>query len=261
MGLKIGEFFNKHSGPILTAGSILSFSVALWRMYVVSPRIHDILDDAKEDWHDARTTDERKRIFKGAVKDIAIEAAPIGLSYGLGAGMAICNQTKNSHEIDKYAFLWTTEKSLASRYRKAVKEEVGENKEREIHDKAVSSYVRDPQNAIGIQSLGVTDEDWIIFDTVSKQYFPSNKSKVMMALSKINMRNMSEHFIEYADFLLDVGGDISKVPDDLYIKGWDLDDGPIEPVWTTTEMEGSGRPIAVLSFNVEPKNPKRHIYD
>jgi len=255
---KFLNFLNRNSGPILTGVSILSFGVAIWRTYVSSPKIHDILEDHKEDWDDARTADERKRTTKRTIKAVAKEAWPIALSFGLGTTAEIFNVKKASNEIDKYALMWATEKSFNKRYRKEVQDEVGAEKEREIRDRSVLRCKEDREYQEGIKNLTVTDEDWIIYDSVSRQYIVTNKSKVLMALSKINMRNMSEHFVEYVDFLYEIGGDISKVPSDVTMIGWDLDDGVVEPVWTTDEMEGSGRPIGVLSFSVEPDRPRKH---
>ena len=254
---KIKTFLSNNSGPILTGLSIVSFGIAIWRTYVSSPDIHDILDDAKEDWHYSTTKEERKRVVKRATKDIFKEAWPIVLSFGVGTTTAICNQTKNSHEIDKYAFLWATEKGFRSRYMKEVRDEVGENKEREIRDRAISSYKNDVQCCTNGYTMD-TDGDWLIYDTVSKQMIRSNESKVRMALSKINMRNMTEHSISFVDFLYEIGGDISNLPKGVEVVEWDLDMGPVEPVWDYGPAEGTGRPIALLYYTVEPKEPRKH---
>ena len=258
---KLLKFLNRNSGSLLAGLSITSFTVALWRMYVSSPEIHAIVEDTKEDIHESKTKEGCKRAVKRGIKDIFLEAWPIAASFAIGATAQIMNVHKSNSEINKWTYAFLAKESWNRRYMNEVRKEVGENKEREIRDRTIESYKDTRSFQDGVKNLTVTDEDWIIFDTVSEQYIASNKSKVLMALAKINNRNMSEHFIEYVDFLYDIGGDISKIPRGLEVKGWGIDDGVIEPVWTTDEMEGSGRPIGILSFSVEPRDPYKSEHD
>lgn len=256
---KLTDFLSRNSGPILTGVSIISFGVAIWRTYVSSPRVHDILDDAKEDWHEAKTAEERKRNTKHAVKEVVKETWPIVLSFGVGTAAEIFNVKRYSHEIDKYALMWATERSFKNRYINEVRKEVGENKEREIHDRAVASYANDIQ-PINV-NLNALDGDWIIYDSVTDQTFISNESKVTMALSKVNNRKIHEMSVDYLDFLMEIGEDISKVPDGVKGLVWDVDQGIVEPVWEDGHLGDTRRPISILSYSVMPKEARRSMHD
>lgn len=253
---KIKNFFSDHSGQILGAGTIASFGIALWRMYVSSPRIHEIIDYAKEDWSEAQTKEERKRIMKGTIRDIFAEAWPIMASSIAGTGMEIANVHQANAKIDEYAFLYTATKEFSDRYRKATKEEVGEKTEREIHERAAKGYIVDNPPP----SVNIVDGDWVIFDTVSKQYIVNNASKVQTELNRVYDRCRSGNWTDYAGFLLSIGGDISQLPDDICMRGWDIDDGVIEPIWVA-DFDKNNRPIAVLSYSVMPKRQKNHLHE
>lgn len=253
---KIGDFFNRHSGSLLGIGTVSFFGVALWRMYVSSPRIHDIIDYAKLDWNEAQTKEERKRIAKRMICDILAEGWPIAISAAGATVMEITNVHQANAKIGEYAFLYSATKEFAERYTRATREEVGEAKEKEIRQKAMSSYVRDNP----APSINIVDGDWIIYDTISQQYIATNSTKVQKALNNAYDRCRGGNWTDYASFLLEIGGDISRLPDDICMRGWDIDDGVVEPIWVA-DFDDNGRPIAVLSFNVKPKYQKRHLLE
>jgi hypothetical protein len=253
---KIGDFFERHSGPLLGIGTVSAFGVALWRMYVSSPYIHNIIEDEKLNWEEAKTKEEQKRIVKRMIRDIFIESWPIAGAAATGVVLEAMNVHQANAKIGEYAFLYSTTKDFTDRLQKATREELGDAKAKEIHDRAVSSYAKDPECVI--PTVNIVDGDWVVYDTVSKQSFVSNRTKVQAALNKAYDQCRQGNFVDYAGFLLELGGDISKVPDDLCMKGWDIDDGVVEPVWNP-DFDENGRPIALLSYSVEPKEQRRYL--
>lgn len=257
---KFSNFLSKNSGTLLGAASILSYGFAMWRMYVSSPRIHDICRNAKDNWDEAETVEQRKRTFKRAALDIFVEGWPILLGFSTGVATEIIDIRKLSSDVNKYAFLWSASNQFVDKYRTAVKEEVGEKREKDIHDKAVQKYSNEPQFIVTSTVTG-GDGDWIIYDSISKQTIVSNETRVMTAMNKVYDICRRELTADYASFLYEIGGDPTKIPDDLAMSVWDIDQGILEPIWMPGFQEGTNRPIGILSYNILPKPPKKSLHE
>lgn len=256
---KLSRFLSRNSNKILTGTTISSFGVALWRMYVSSPRIHYTIEDFRIRWEEAKTAEERKRLLRYVIKDILLDSWSVSTPAILGVICAIVNAHNNDKKIGEWAFAYSALESFANRYQREVKKELGENKERDIKDRAIASYSNDPQCNIRATN-NVQDGDWIVYDAISKQMIISNSTKVQSALNNVYDKCRQHMSCPYSDFLIEIGGDPSLVPDGILIKEWNVDDGIIRPIWTA-DFDNNGRPIAILHLDVEPKDPRKSLHD
>ena len=135
-------------------------------------------------------------------------------------------------------------------YRRRVVEEIGEEKERVIQQKAKEDKARRVvEKASTPKTIVIGNGDYKCVDVISGRVFSSNKNKIEAAVNELNRTMTYDMYVSLSDMYDLVGLPHTKVSDDL---GWNLDDGLIEVSFDSVVGE-DGTPSLVVDYTVAPR--------
>ena len=141
---------------------------------------------------------------------------------------------------------YTLSESTLRTYRDKVLETVGEDKEREIRQKAAIEQQQktpEPQTLVVSGAAGQLK----CFDSLSGRYFVSTKNEIDKAVNEFNRQLRDDMRISLNDWYDLIGLDTNKLGDML---GWDIERGYVETCYASRLDEG-GLPCLVVNY-VEP---------
>ncbi len=246
------QFIKKHSSTILTIAGIGTAGASIVVAVKATPKALDHIDNKKDELEYA--PDEKlpvKEVIKVAWKDY-IPAASLFMSS------VVCILSAHRISSKRNAALATayavTENSF-KRYRNSVLETIGENKEKEVREKAAAKAVKDNQDqtpALIIAAGG----DSICYDVISGRYFTSDMETIKEIINKLNRRITYENYISLNEYYDEIGLPQIALGETL---GWKLDDGLIEPSFGAI-LDEKGKAVISIDFLVLPKEDYNKIY-
>lgn len=229
----------KHSPEILIGMGIAGAASSVIFAVKATPKAMILLEEKRQELGVEKL--EAKEIIKTAAPVYIPTAVSFGVSVACIVGASSVNARRNAALTAAY----TLSESTLRTYRDKVLETVGEDKEREIRQKAAIEQQRipEPQTLVVSSAAGQLK----CFDSLSGRYFVSTKNEIDKAVNEFNRQLRDDMRISLNDWYDLIGLDTNKLGDML---GWDIERGYVETCYAS-RLDEDGLPCLVVNY-VEP---------
>lgn len=230
----------KHSPEILIGMGIAGAASSVIFAVKATPKAMILLEEKRQELGVEKL--EAKEIIKTAAPVYIPTAVSFGVSVACIVGASSVNARRNAALTAAY----TLSESTLRTYRDKVLETVGEDKEREIRQKAA---IEQQQKTLEPQALVVSSAAGQLkcFDSLSGRYFVSTKNEIDKAVNEFNRQLRDDMRISLNDWYDLIGLDTNKLGDML---GWDIERGYVETCYAS-RLDEDGLPCLVVNY-VEP---------
>lgn len=257
---KIQETLIKNSPTILTGLGIAGFVSTTVMAVAATPKAMQLVVDkmwevAEEEERDI--SPDARLYFRdwGFYMDTidVVKAAyrcyiPAALMGVVSIGCIISASNVSAKRNAAIASLYTISERTLQQYQSKVIEEIGVKKERKIKDSSLKSKIDD--DPVSNNEVIVTGNgEMLCYEALSGRYFNSDIETIRQSLNNLSRDLMTDMFITLNDVYLELGLKTTSLGD---MMGWDVDDGLIEPYFTSQLAEGK-TPCLVLDFKVKPR--------
>ena len=230
----------KHSPEILIGMGIAGAASSVIFAVKATPKAMILLEEKRQELGVEKL--EAKEIIKTAAPVYIPTAVSFGVSVACIVGASSMNARRNAALTAAY----TMSESALRTYRDKVLETVGEDKEREIRQKAaIEQQQKTPEPKTLIVDTGAGQIK--CFDPLSGRYFPSSKNLIDKAVNEFNLQLRSDMRISLNEWYDLIGVEHNQLGDKV---GWDIDRGYIETCYSS-RLDDSGLPCLVVNY-VEP---------
>lgn len=199
----VWEEAKEHSHTVMAVGAVAGLIGAVILTYKKSPEIHRIMDEQRDKVEELQDRidsqqiteedgkKERKAITKETIKRVAPVAAPIALctaaTAGLSIGSAVVSSAKLSHVRDLLSISEVYNRDILEK----VKEELGEDKAREIQDKINEDHLKaaaDGKTSSEFEAMVFQAKggDVLYYDAMCGRLFKSDENTIEKAVNKVN---------------------------------------------------------------------------
>lgn len=230
----------KHSPEILIGMGIAGAASSVIFAVKATPKAMFLLEEKRQELGVENL--EAKEIIKTAAPVYIPTAVSFGVSVACIVGASSVNARRNAALTAAY----TLSESTLRTYRDKVLETVGEDKEREIRQKAAieqQQSIPEPQTLVVSSAAGQLK----CFDSLSGRYFVSTKNEIDKAVNEFNRQLRDDMRISLNDWYDLIGLDTNKLGDML---GWDIERGYVETCYAS-RLDEDGLPCLVVNY-VEP---------
>lgn len=230
----------KHSPEILIGMGIAGAASSVIFAVKATPKAMILLEEKRQELGVEKL--EAKEIIKTAAPVYIPTAVSFGVSVACIVGASSVNARRNAALTAAY----TLSESTLRTYRDKVLETVGEDKEREIRQKAAIEQQQrtpEPQTLVVSSAAGQLK----CFDSLSGRYFVSTKNEIDKAVNEFNRQLRDDMRISLNDWYDLIGLDTNKLGDML---GWDIGRGYVETCYAS-RLDEDGLPCLVVNY-VEP---------
>lgn len=230
----------KHSPEILIGMGIAGAASSVIFAVKATPKAMILLEEKRQELGVEKL--EAKEIIKTAAPVYIPTAVSFGVSVACIVGASSVNARRNAALTAAY----TLSESTLRTYRDKVLETVGEDKEREIRQKAAIEQQQktpEPQTLVVSGAAGQLK----CFDSLSGRYFVSTKNEIDKAVNEFNRQLRDDMRISLNDWYDLIGLDTNKLGDML---GWDIERGYVETCYAS-RLDEDGLPCLVVNY-VEP---------
>lgn len=230
----------KHSPEILIGMGIAGAASSVIFAVKATPKAMILLEEKRQELGVEKL--EAKEIIKTAAPVYIPTAVSFGVSVACIVGASSVNARRNAALTAAY----TLSESTLRTYRDKVLETVGEDKEREIRQKAAIEQQQktpEPQTLVVSGAAGQLK----CFDSLSGRYFVSTKNEIDKAVNEFNRQLRDDMRISLNDWYDLIGLDTNKLGDML---GWDIERGYVETCYAS-RLDEDGLPCMVVNY-VEP---------
>lgn len=230
----------KHPPEILIGMGIAGAASSVIFAVKATPKAMILLEEKRQELGVEKL--EAKEIIKTAAPVYIPTAVSFGVSVACIVGASSVNARRNAALTAAY----TLSESTLRTYRDKVLETVGEDKEREIRQKAA---IEQQQKTPEPQALVVSSAAGQLkcFDSLSGRYFVSTKNEIDKAVNEFNRQLRDDMRISLNDWYDLIGLDTNKLGDML---GWDIERGYVETCYAS-RLDEDGLPCLVVNY-VEP---------
>lgn len=230
----------KHSPEILIGMGIAGAASSVIFAVKATPKAMILLEEKRQELGVEKL--EAKEIIKTA----APVYIPTAVSFGVSVACIIGASSVNARRNAALTAAYTLSESTLRTYRDKVLETVGEDKEREIRQKAA---IEQQQKTPEPQALVVSSAAGQLkcFDSLSGRYFVSTKNEIDKAVNEFNRQLRDDMRISLNDWYDLIGLDTNKLGDML---GWDIERGYVETCYAS-RLDEDGLPCLVVNY-VEP---------
>lgn len=230
----------KHSPEILIGMGIAGAASSVIFAVKATPKAMFLLEEKRQELGVENL--EAKEIIKTAAPVYIPTAVSFGVSVACIVGASSVNARRNAALTAAY----TLSESTLRTYRDKVLETVGEDKEREIRQKAAIEQQQstpEPQTLVVSSAAGQLK----CFDSLSGRYFVSTKNEIDKAVNEFNRQLRDDMRISLNDWYDLIGLDTNKLGEML---GWDIERGYVETCYAS-RLDEDGLPCLVVNY-VEP---------
>lgn len=183
----ITKYCTEHKSTLLAGGTI-GFSLATTGVvFRNSPKIHQIVWDTKDALDAANTEDERKSIYKAALKDLAPLIAPI-IIFQSGTIACTIITKRDSDKKDKYIAELTSAAAVASQaieeyklFQKEAEEQLGEKKLTKVRE-AITAQ----NGEIIADNIELNSGEVVFRDRYCGHIFKGTKDTVRLACERLS---------------------------------------------------------------------------
>ena len=230
----------KHSPEILIGMGIAGAASSVIFAIKATPKAMILLEEKRQELGVEKL--EAKEIIKTA----APVYIPTAVSFGVSVACIVGARSVNARRNAALTAAYTLSESTLRTYRDKVLETVGEDKEREIRQKAAIEQQQstpEPQTLVVSSAAGQLK----CFDSLSGRYFVSTKNEIDKAVNEFNRQLRDDMRISLNDWYDLIGLDTNKLGDML---GWDIERGYVETCYAS-RLDEDGLPCLVVNY-VEP---------
>lgn len=230
----------KHSPEILIGMGIAGAASSVIFAVKATPKAMILLEEKRQELGVEKL--EAKEIIKTA----APVYIPTAISFGVSVACIVGASSVNARRNAALTAAYTLSESTLRTYRDKVLETVGEDKEREIRQKAAIEQQQktpEPQTLVVSGAAGQLK----CFDSLSGRYFVSTKNEIDKAVNEFNRQLRDDMRISLNDWYDLIGLDTNKLGDML---GWDIERGYVETCYAS-RLDEDGLPCLVVNY-VEP---------
>ena len=231
----LGEFISKHNPEILTGMGIAGMISTTVLAVKTTPKAVQMIQDEEERLNDKLTKVEVVRL----VGPLYIPAV---VTCTLSAASLICANGINNKRNAALATAYSLSERALMDYREKVVEVVGEEKEKEIRQRAAKES---PVKDVIFTSKGGT----LCYIPVSGARFECDIDRIRRAENIINKQLLDDMYASLNDFYDEVGIPCTEMGNTV---GWNIDDGLIQ-LYFSAELNEEDKPYLVVNFSTNPK--------
>lgn len=232
---------SKHAPEILTGIGIAGMFTTTVLAVKATPSALRLIEDARYEKGEALTaTEKAKACWKCYVPAVVTGVASTACIVGA--------TSVSARRTAALAAAYQISETALSEYREKVVETIGEKKERQVREKVNQDRVE--KNPVSKSEVIITEKgNTLCYDSISGRYFRSDIDKIRKAANELNRVMVYEMYVSLNDFYDELDLDHTRIGDEL---GWNLDDGLIEPEFSST-IADDGTPCIVLDYKSAPK--------
>lgn len=260
--IQMMKHFTKKRGPeILTGVGIAGMITTTVLAVKATPKALELIEEEKRKQNRALLDEAEKNSNEECtqisnlkpIEVVKVAWKPYIPAALLGAGSIACLIGANSVHARRQAALYSAYKlseTALTEYKEKVIETVGEKKEQTIRDKVAKEQVdKNPVTKTEIVMTG--NGESLFFDPISGRYFKSDIETIRRIINDLNyaMGYGSEMYVSLSQLYDELDLEHTAISDEI---GWNIEDGLIEPVFST-QMTDDGRPCIVLDYLKVPK--------
>lgn len=245
----VGAAVSKHAPELLTAFGIANMFTGVVLAVRATPKAIDILDKAEAEKGDTLTRTE-------IVADVWKAYIPAAAFCLVSVACFIGSNALNKNRCAALTAAYTLSETALREYKDEVREAVGEQKEQEIHTKAVQKKIdRTPvpdKLVSSSEALMLPEEERsLCYDAFAGRYFYSDRASIDKAVNALNRQLISDDFASLNDFYDLIGLEHTKMGDLL---GWSeyCHKLPVN-VRYSSHLSPNGKPCLAISFDIAPK--------
>lgn len=242
---KFSMFINKNKSGILIGMGIGSMVMSTVLAYIYAPLAKDAIEEKKEELgvEQLHPLDTIRTVWPYVTPSLVFITGGIACIIG---GDQI-NINRGSAAMAAYMM---SESALRS-YRDTTRELVGEKKEKDIHEAtAKKMYYDDLKNGhITVISNGAEDDYWM-YDHLTKQKIKSSVQKIMTAVNNLNYKIVHGETVTVYEYCLEMREEPVEMGTNF---GWVSDrNGLIELFNPTAYVTENGTPVIDIMHQVDP---------
>lgn len=201
-GLKnIGKFCNKYSSQILTGCGIAGFGTSMYLIAKESPKAKMALAELHRRLGEDDTPYTKNQILWKEIKTVAPIYAP---SIATAIGSTACIISANKIETNKTAIFATAYETAQAgylEYKNAVKEQLGEKKEKEVRHAIAQKKIDDNPPPNSGSEVMMTDGKSLFKFECDGRYFRSTRDDILKTAKYFSERLMGgEDWISFNEF-------------------------------------------------------------
>ena len=174
---------------------------------------------------------------------------PAALGYCASAALIISANNVNSKRSAMFAGAYKLSEQTLNTYKNKVIETIGEEKEREIHDKVVKEGYKPVMTTHPASEVIYGTGQCLCHDPLSGRYFNADMDKIRRVENELNYRLMKENMVSLNEFYTELGMECTEMG---FKYGWNIDDGLIE-IRFTSIITDDNKLCLVVSFARNPR--------
>lgn len=241
----VGNTFDKHSPEILLGLGIAGGITTTILASTATPKAVTLIRKAEMD----KGEDEPVELTKTEIIKVTWKCyIPAAVSGVVSIACLLGSHSVNSKRNAALATAYKISEAALAEYKSVVKEEIGEEKAKEIGEKVMQKRLSD--NPVSNREVIVTGTGTqLCYDGISGRYFESDINTIKAAVNKINETMVYEMYAALNDFYNELGLSNTEMGDML---GWNLDDGLLEISYGSM-ISDDGRPCITLEYYIAPR--------
>lgn len=230
-------FIKAHDTQILSGIGAIATIGAVVSAFKAGPKCMDILTEANEEG--VGNLEKAKRVLPAA--------APTLIFTGVAISANLASHKISSDRISGLVSAYEIATKLHESYKSTVKEEVGEEKEGDIQQKATNRQAVSSKDMMNVPVATGYGND-LFYDSWTGRWFLSDVAYVRKTINELNQMLLNENFISLNEFYQSIGLDTVEAGEEL---GWLLDYGLID-ISFDAGLNDLEKPFTVMSFMEKP---------
>lgn len=245
----VKSFTNKNGSKICLGLGIVGGITAAIMAVRVTPKATDIIKEEEslkkieldDETYELHTAEKVKLTWKLYLPSVGLGVTSVALLlYASKIDSAKLATVSSAYSLSEKAF---------KEYKKAVKETVGEKKEKEVNDKLSENQLA--ENPLSRSKVLITGNgETLCFDPLSGRYFKSDIEKIKKAENELNLVLRNEDYSSLNSFYDMLNIEPIKLGSNL---GWNINsDGYIDVKLSAQISDEHGIPCIVINYSEMP---------
>lgn len=228
----------KQHRSVISAGiTIIGIGATVFSAIKETPKVKEVLDDYAKDGVEPTKKEKTKIVVTGYKKTMIFGALTI-------TNVLLNARAETKERLMYHAALATGEKMLRD-YRTEVKNKLGEEKEKEIHEGSIVNNMLEPSVV-----PECSEDEVLYYEPMTARYFPCTKERLNAAVNEVNrLLNMGDE-VMLNTFFDELGLETAKVGD---ILGWDFRFDGLVTIGRKGHVTEDGKiPAIAIVYDVPP---------
>ena len=240
--LSLKTAIKKHSPEILTGIGIAGMITTTVMAVITTPKAMIFLEKNKGE------EQTKKLAPTEVIKTTWTCYIPAAITGSISVACLIGASSVSARRNAALATAYTLSADALKDYRAKVVETIGEKKEQSVRDAVAKEKIE--KNPVTKGDVVITNHGGTLcYDALSGRYFKSDIETIRKAVNNLNCRMRYEMYISLNEFYSELDLAETKLGD---ILGWNIDDGYIEPSFSS-QLSEDGTPCLVVDYLCAPK--------